>query len=64
MPTVQAYSGSSDPEAGLFVMEYELEGDPAHLKSMCDDISLVKGVQRWSVGCALPSAKAGGAARM
>lgn len=35
---VQSYSGSADRDAGLFIMEYELEGDPARLKNMCDDI--------------------------
>lgn len=35
---IASYSGSSDKEAGLFIMEYELEGDPARIKEMCDDL--------------------------
>ena len=48
------YSGSSDVDAGLFVMEYELEGPSRKLGDMVDDISSIKGVQTWATGCTMP----------
>jgi (p)ppGpp synthase/HD superfamily hydrolase len=48
------YSGSSDVDAGLFVMEYELEGPSRKLEDMVDDISNIQGVQTWTSGCTLP----------
>jgi (p)ppGpp synthase/HD superfamily hydrolase len=51
---ITAYSGSADVEAGLFVMEYELEGRPSTLAPMCDELSCIDSVASWSVSCALP----------
>lgn len=53
---IRAYSGSADFDAGLFVMEYELEGPPERLRALCDDLTGVPSVQGWSVGCILPDA--------
>ena len=55
---IRSYSGSTDRDAALFVMEYELEGPPEALGSLCEDMSTVESVLGWQVGCALPSARA------
>ncbi|KAI7836974.1 hypothetical protein COHA_009157 [Chlorella ohadii] len=51
---ITAYSGSADVDAGLFVMEYELEGRPSTLAPMCEELSCIESVASWSVSCALP----------
>jgi len=53
---IRSYSGSTDRDAGLFVMEYELEGPSDELGALCEDLSTVDSVQGWECGCALPSA--------
>jgi formyltetrahydrofolate hydrolase len=54
---ITAYSGSADPEAGLFVMEYELEGRPSTLQTLCEELSCIESVSSWASGCALPEAQ-------
>ncbi|KAL4515430.1 hypothetical protein Ndes2437B_g06870 [Nannochloris sp. 'desiccata'] len=53
---IRSYSGSTDRDAGLFVMEYELEGPSDALGALCEDLSTVESVRGWECGCALPSA--------
>lgn len=53
---IRSYSGSTDRDAGLFVMEYELEGPSDELGALCEDLSTVESVRGWECGCALPSA--------
>ncbi len=36
---LQAYSGSADAEAGLFVMEYELHGEPCCCAVLCSGLA-------------------------
>jgi (p)ppGpp synthase/HD superfamily hydrolase len=53
---IRSYSGSTDRDAALFVMEYELEGPSDALGMLCEDLSTVESVRGWECGCALPSA--------
>jgi sulfur carrier protein ThiS len=54
---IRSYSGSTDRDAALFVMEYELEGPSDALGALCEDLSTIESVRGWSCGCALPSAQ-------
>ena len=54
---IRSYSGSTDRDAALFVMEYELEGPSDTLRALCDELSTIESVRGWEVGCALPSAQ-------
>lgn len=50
---IKSYSGSVDQDAGLFVMEYELEGPSIDLQSLCQSLSDIPSVQGWAVGCSI-----------
>ena len=52
---IRSYSGSTDRDAALFVMEYELEGPPDDLGALCAELSTVECVRGWEVGCAWAS---------
>ncbi|PSC74447.1 Guanosine-3, 5 -bis(diphosphate) 3 -pyrophosphohydrolase [Micractinium conductrix] len=44
---ISAYSGSADVDAGLFIMEYELEGRPSSLATLCEELSCIESVASW-----------------
>lgn len=50
---INSYSGSVDQDAGLFVMEYELEGPPNELQGLCEQLSKIRSVRGWAVGCSM-----------